>query len=65
MIIKDLNNPHKSGNFFSYVHKADEIFNPEYVGKNKVENPINPKEPITRSTQRHMLKIRRIRNKIQ
>lgn len=65
VIIKDLNNPHKSGNFFSYVHKADEIFNPEYVGKNKVENPINPKEPITRSTQRHMLKIRRIRNKIQ
>lgn len=65
VIVKDSNNPYKSGNFFSYVHKADEIFNPEYVGKSKVENPINPKEPITQSTQRHMLKIRRIRNKIQ
>lgn len=65
VITKDSNNPYKSGNFFSYVYKADEIFNPEYVGKNKVENPINPKEPITQSTQRHMLKIRRIRDKIK
>lgn len=64
VIIKNKNNPYKSGNFFSYVYKADVIFNPEYVGKNKVENPVNPKEPITRSTQRHMLKIRRIRDKI-
>lgn len=60
-------NPYKTGNFFSYVYKADEIFNPEYVGKDKLEKPNvpkNPKEPITRSTQRHMLKIRRIRNNI-
>lgn len=64
VILKNKNNPYKSGNFFSYVYKADKIFNPEYVGKNKVENPVNPKEPITRSTQRHMLKIRRIRDKI-
>ncbi|MGG7212870.1 reverse transcriptase/maturase family protein [Clostridium nigeriense] len=65
VIIKDKNNPYKSGNFFSYVYKADEIFNSEYVGKNKVENPVNHKEPITQSTQRHMLKIRRVRDKIK
>lgn len=64
VILKDQNNPYKSGNFFSYVYRADEIFNPEYVGKNKVSDPIYPKEPITQSTKRHMLKIRRIRDKI-
>lgn len=65
VIMKNKNNPYKSGNFYSYVYKADEIFNTEYVGRNKVENPINPKEPITRSTKRHMLKIRRIRDMIK
>ncbi|WP_195270551.1 reverse transcriptase/maturase family protein [Eubacterium sp. 1001713B170207_170306_E7] len=64
VIKKNPNNPYKSGNFFSYVQKADEIFNPEYVGKNKVEVPQKPKEPITQATKRHMLKIRRIRDKI-
>lgn len=59
IILVDKNNPYKSGNFFSYVYKADAIFNPEYIGINKVENPKNAKEPITRSTQRHLLKIRR------
>lgn len=65
IILVDKNNPYKSGNFFSYVYKADAIFNPEYVGVNKVDNPKNAKEPITRSTQRHLLKIRRLRKKIK
>lgn len=65
VILKDKNNPYKSGNFFSYVYKADAIFNPEYVGFNKIDNPKNPKEPITRSTRRHLLKIRRKRDKIE
>ncbi len=65
VILKNKNNPYKSGNFFSYVHKADEIFNPEYVGRNKVDSPTNPKEPITQATKRHMLKIRRIRQEIK
>lgn len=64
IIKKDKRNPYKSGNFFSYVYKADEIFSPEYVGRRKVETPKNSKEPITRSTKRHMLKIRRRREKI-
>lgn len=58
-------NPYKSGNFFSYVYKADAIFNPEYVGVNKVENPKSIKEPITRYTKRHLLKIRRKRDEIK
>lgn len=49
IMLKDENNPYKSGNFFSYVYKADKIFN---------------NEPITRDTKRHMLKIRRVRNSI-
>lgn len=60
-------NRHKQGNFFSYVQKSDEIFNPEYIGRNKVNDPEkrkNKKEPITRSTHRHMLKIKRIRQRI-
>lgn len=60
-------NPYKKGNFFSYVYKADIIFNPEYVGSEKVKKPNipkNPKEPITRHTKRHLLKIRRKRDKI-
>lgn len=64
VISVDKKNPYKSGNFFSYVYKADSIFNPEYVGSNKVDKPKNAKEPITRSTQRHLLKIRRKRDKI-
>ena len=67
IIKKDANNKYKIGNFFSYVQKADLIFNPEYVGKNKVnkpDKPLNDKMPITRSTQRHMLKIRRKRQDI-
>ncbi len=47
---EDPNNPYKTGNFFSYVHKAQKIF----VG-----------EPIMRHTKRHMLKIRRKREQIK
>ncbi len=68
IIMKNKNNPYKSGNFFSYVQKADIIFNPEYVGRDKLEppnKPTNPKEPITRDTKRHMLKIRKKREEIK
>ncbi|WP_306569236.1 reverse transcriptase/maturase family protein [Faecalispora jeddahensis] len=56
VIKKDKNNPYKSGNFFSYVVKADRIFNPADA---------TIVEPITRDTKRHMLKIRRKRDEIK
>lgn len=59
VIQKNGKNPYASGNFFSYVYKANAIFNPEYTGKNKTKQPKNQKEPITKSTNRHLLKIRR------
>ncbi|MFI3115197.1 MAG: reverse transcriptase/maturase family protein [Clostridia bacterium] len=65
VIIKNKNNPYKSGNFFSYVQKSDEIFNPEYLGKQKTLLQDKPKEPITRATKRHMLKIRIKRNELK
>lgn len=56
VIIKNKNNPYKSGNFLSYVYRADSIFNSETNGI---------KEPITQSTKQHMLKIRKIQNKVK
>lgn len=67
VIKKSKENPYKSGNFFSYVYKADRIFNSEHVGKEEVntsDKVLNKKEPITRSTKRHMLKIRQKRDSI-
>lgn len=64
---------YSGGNFFSYIQKADSIFNKEHVDfvKAKKKNPnvnlIKPtgvKQPITRCTQRHFLKIRRVRDEI-
>lgn len=64
IILKDSSNPYKSGNFLSYVYRADKIFNKEHFVNCKVNNSKNKKEPITQSTKRHMLKIRRVRDKI-
>lgn len=64
VIGKNSKNKYKTGNFLSYVYKADEIFNKENKEKIKTENPQTPQEPITRSTKRHMLKIRRKLDKI-
>lgn len=47
---------YKNRNFLTYVYLADEIFN--------ANNP-NSKEPIHRSTKRHMQKIRKKRNIIK
>lgn len=53
-------NKFKDGNFFTYVYKADKIFNADY----DPNDPNSHKHPITRCTIRHMLKIRRVRDKI-
>lgn len=44
-----------SGNFFSYVHRADILFNDGYS---------SIKHPVTNSTKRHMAKIRKARKKL-
>lgn len=56
IIKKDENNPFKSGNFFSYIDRSDRIFNVDET---------DVKEPIDRDIKRHMLKIRRKRDKIK
>lgn len=48
---------HRDGNFFTHVYKSNEIFN----GNKKSAE----RDPIDRATKRHMLKIRRIRNRIK
>lgn len=59
VLLKNKNNPYKSGNFLSYVHKADMIFNDGFY-----DGYVEMKEPITQSTKRHMLKIRRVRDRL-
>lgn len=49
-IIHDPRKPYAKGNFLTYVYKAEKIFGKE--------------EAITRSTKRHLLKIRRRRQKL-
>lgn len=51
----------KNGNFFTYVHKADKIFNSDYDPND--ENSYH--DPIKKCTARHMLKIRRKRQQIE
>lgn len=64
---------YSDGNFFTYVHRADSIFNPEHVDFEKAKKknpdadltkPLEKKQPITRCTKRHLLKIRRVRDEI-
>ena len=60
---KRYKNPYKRGNFLSYVYRADKIFNGRYADKEGAGGTRPYKDPITQSTTRHMLKIRRRRQK--
>ena len=56
VINKDINDKYRNSNFFTYVYRADSIFNPE--GCEKIE-------PILLPMKRHMFKIRKRLKKIK